>query len=55
MVSLSTHDLKGGFVLAAIFVMLALFCAIAVLGTLIRPLRWCERPTRQPLTETRID
>ena len=46
MVPLSMHDLKGGFFLLASFVMLALICAIAALGTVMRPQRWCERQTR---------
>jgi hypothetical protein len=49
MVPLSMHDLKGGFFLFASFVMLALICAIAALGTVMRPQRWCERTTRLPV------
>ncbi len=43
---LSVHDMKGGFFLIASFVLLATICAIAALGTLRRPQRWCERETR---------
>ena len=46
MVPLSIHDVKGGFFLIASFVLLALICAIAALGTVMRPQRWCERQTR---------
>ncbi len=43
---LSVHDMKGGFFLIASFLLLATICAIAALGTLMRPQRWCERETR---------
>lgn len=43
---LSMQDMKGGFFLIASFVLLATICAIAALGTLMRPQRWCERETR---------
>ena len=43
---LSLHDLKGGFFLIASFGLLAVICAIAALGTIMRPQRWCERQTR---------
>jgi len=46
MVPLSMHDLKGGFFLIASFGLLAMICAIAALGTIMRPQRWCERQTR---------
>lgn len=43
---LSAHEMKGAFFLLASFVLLATICAIAALGTLMRPQRWCERETR---------
>jgi len=43
---LSMHDMKGGFFLIACFLLLATICAVAALGTLMRPQRWCERETR---------
>lgn len=46
MVPLSMHDLKGGFFLIASFGLLAMICAVAALGTIMRPQRWCERQTR---------
>ncbi len=46
MVPLSVHDMKGGFFLLVSFAFLATICAIAALGTLMRPQRWCERETR---------
>ncbi len=43
---LSAHDMKSGFFLFASFLLLATICAIAALGTLMRPQRWSERETR---------
>jgi hypothetical protein len=43
---LSMQDMKGGFFLIASFLLLAMICAIAALGTVMRPQRWCERETR---------
>lgn len=43
---LSVHEMKGAFFLLASFALLATICAIAALGTVMRPQRWCERETR---------
>jgi hypothetical protein len=45
-VPLTVHDMKGAFFLIVSFVLLATICAIAALGTLMRPERWCERESR---------
>ncbi len=37
------HDVKAGFLLAVGLAMLALICAIAGLGTVMRPARWSDR------------
>jgi hypothetical protein len=39
------HDVKAGFFLAVGLVMLALICAVAGLGTIMRPARWSDRKT----------
>jgi len=37
------HDVKAGFLLAVGLAMLALICAVAGLGTIMRPARWSDR------------
>ena len=37
------HEVKAGFLLAVGLAMLALICAIAGLGTVMRPARWSDR------------
>jgi hypothetical protein len=37
------HDLRGGFFLLVGFAMLAFICAVAALGTVMRPVRWADR------------
>ena len=37
------HDVRGGFFLLVGFAMLALICAVAALGTVMRPVRWVDR------------
>lgn len=41
------HDVRAGFLLAVGLAMLALICAVAGLGAVMRPVRWSERkPSR---------
>jgi hypothetical protein len=37
------HEVKGGFFLLVGFAMLAFICALAALGTVMRPIRWADR------------
>lgn len=37
------HDVRAGFFLVVGFAMLAFICAVAALGTVMRPVRWSER------------
>jgi hypothetical protein len=37
------HDVRAGFFLAVGLAMLALICAVAGLGAVMRPVRWSER------------
>jgi Tfp pilus assembly protein PilN len=37
------HDIKAGFLLAVGLAMLVLICAVAGLGTVMRPARWSDR------------
>jgi len=37
------HDVRGGFFLLVGFAMLAFICALAALGTFMRPIRWADR------------
>lgn len=37
------HDVKAAFLLAVGLAMLVLICAIAGLGTVMRPARWSDR------------
>ncbi len=41
------HDIRAGFLLLIGFGMLALICAVAALGTLMRPVRWADRRSAQ--------
>ncbi len=41
------HDVRAGFFLLVGFVMLAFICAIAALGTVMRPARWSDRRSAQ--------
>jgi hypothetical protein len=37
------HEFRGGFFLLVGFAMLAFICALAALGTVMRPVRWADR------------
>lgn len=37
------HDVRAAFFLAIALAMLVLICALAGLGTVLRPVRWAER------------
>lgn len=37
------HEVRGGFFLLVGFAMLAFICALAALGTVMRPIRWADR------------
>lgn len=37
------HDMKAGFFLVVALAMLAFICAVAGLGTILRPVRWSDR------------
>jgi Tfp pilus assembly protein PilN len=37
------HDVKAGFLLAVGLAMLVLICAVAGLGTIMRPAPWADR------------
>lgn len=41
------HEVRGGFFLLVGFAMLAFICALAALGTVMRPVRWADRRTAQ--------
>jgi len=41
------HDMRAGFLLLVGFAMLALICAVAALGTVMRPVRWADRRSAQ--------
>ena len=40
-------EIRAGFFLLAGLAMLAMICAVAALGTVMRPLRWAERRSAQ--------
>jgi Tfp pilus assembly protein PilX len=37
------HDVRAGFFLFVGLTMLVLICAVAALGTVMRPVRWADR------------
>lgn len=37
------HDVRAAFFLAVALAMLVLICALAGLGTVLRPVRWADR------------
>lgn len=37
------HDLRAGFLLLLCLGMLAFISLVAILGTVMRPVRWCDR------------
>ncbi|HEU4683382.1 MAG TPA: hypothetical protein VFS39_02620 [Nitrospira sp.] len=37
------HDVRAGFFLLVGLAMLAMICAVAALGTVMRPARWADR------------
>jgi len=39
------HEVRGGFFLLVGLAMLAFICALAALGTVMRPIRWADRRT----------
>ncbi|WP_455246067.1 hypothetical protein [Petrachloros mirabilis] len=41
------HDVRAGFYLMVGLAMLAFICAIAALGTVMRPVRWSDRRSAQ--------
>lgn len=41
------HDVRAGFYLLVGLAMLALICAVAALGTVMRPMRWADRRSAQ--------
>lgn len=41
------HDVRAGFYLMVGLAMLAFICAIAALGTVMRPVRWADRRSAQ--------
>ena len=41
------HDVRAAFFLMMGLLMLAMICAIAALGTVMRPVRWADRRSAQ--------
>jgi hypothetical protein len=41
------NDVRAGFFLMVGFAMLAFICAVAALGTIMRPVRWADRRSTQ--------
>lgn len=47
MVHVIPHDVRAGFFLLVGLAMLAFICAVAALGTVMRPARWADRRSAQ--------
>jgi Tfp pilus assembly protein PilN len=45
--SVILHDVRAGFFLMMGLLMLAMICAVAALGTVMRPVRWADRRSAQ--------
>ena len=41
------HDVRAAFFLMMGLLMLAMICAVAALGTVMRPVRWADRRSAQ--------
>jgi Tfp pilus assembly protein PilN len=41
------HDMRAAFFLMLGLLMLAMICAVAALGTVMRPVRWADRRSAQ--------
>jgi hypothetical protein len=41
------HDVRAAFFLMMGLIMLAMICAVAALGTVMRPVRWADRRSAQ--------
>ncbi len=41
------HDMRAAFFLMLGLLMLAMICAVAALGTVMRPVRWADRRSLQ--------
>ena len=41
------HDMRAAFFLMMGLLMLAMICAVAALGTVMRPVRWADRRSAQ--------
>jgi hypothetical protein len=41
------HDMRAAFFLTLGLLMLAMICAVAALGTVMRPVRWADRRSAQ--------